>query len=113
MDALLPSLPTLLVLRALEDGPLNGYRIARWIEQQSADILTMKEGTLYPLLHQLEKKGFLASEWQSVDTQRKARVYSLTESGRGHLEQERKEWGVRTEIVRRVLLGGDPTHGLV
>lgn len=114
LDPLLPSLPMLLVLRALEDGPRHGYRIARWVEQQSAETLIMKEGTLYPLLHQLEKKGYLTSDWQSVGSERKARVYTLTDSGRGHLERERKEWGARADVVRRVLFGGgEAAHGLV
>lgn len=113
MEALMPSLPTLLVLRSLEQGPQHGYRIARWIEEQSTGTLAMKEGTLYPLLHQLERKGLIMGDWQKVNSERPARVYALTEDGRGHLKHEREEWGARAEIVRKVLLGGEVAHGLV
>ncbi|KYP79503.1 hypothetical protein AYW79_04775 [Ferroacidibacillus organovorans] len=110
----MPSLPTLLVLRALESGPMHGYKIARWIEQKSTDTLIMKEGTLYPLLHQLERKGYLKSDWQAVESERKVKVYTLTEKGSGHLENERQEWSLRTEVVQRVLFGKEATsYGVV
>ena len=113
MDALMPSLPTLLVLRSLEEGPLHGYRIARWIERQSTGTLTMKEGTLYPLLHQLERKDLILGEWQKAESERPARVYALTEAGRGHLMKEREEWDARAHVVQRVLFGEETAHGLV
>jgi len=113
MDPLMPSLPTLLVLRALEQDPAHGYRIVRWIDEQSAGVLTMKEGTLYPLLHLLERKGLMTGNWQKNGTERATRIYTLTNAGRHHLNQERQDWGRRAEIVRTVLSGEEVANGLV
>ena len=112
LDTLLPSLPTLLVLRALEEGPAHGYRISRWIEQQSEGVLALKEGTLYPVLHQLEKKGLLLGRWHSPGTERPTKVYELTDAGRTLLSRERQTWKHRAAAVERMLSTGEAGHGL-
>ncbi len=102
MDALMPSVPTLLVLQALEESPLHGYAIARWIEDESSGVLTMKEGTLYPVLHQLERKGLVVGEW--VEMGRRTKVYRLTSSGRRQLVDSRQEWAIKAPAINRLVL---------
>lgn len=114
MDPLLPSLPTLLVLRALENGPAHGYRIAHWVDDISDGILTLKEGTLYPLLHQLEKKGLVSGSWEQMGSERPVKVYELTDAGHARLNQERETWDKKSLAVRKLLLNpGGTTHGMV
>ncbi len=113
MDGIAPSLPTLLVLRALEDSPSHGYRIARWIEEQSENMLTLREGTLYPLLHQLEKEGLIHGQWQTEGTDRPSKVYELTDSGHVLLDQERQAWNQRAAAISKVLSNSPGVnHGL-
>ncbi len=103
MNPLLPSVSTLLVLRALEDGPAYEYRITRWVDQRSDGVLALKQGTLYPLLHQLEKKGFVVSQWEGLGSDRPMKVYALTDTGRQRLHQERAAWQMKSIAVGRVL----------
>ena len=112
MDPLLPSVPTLLVLRALEEGPAHGYRITRWVDERSEGVLTLKQGTLYPLLHQLEKKGFLESQWEGLGSERPMKVYALTDSGRQRLCREREAWQTKSNAIGRVLVNEGGTYGL-
>ena len=79
----------LMVLKTLDVlGPLHGYGIARRIEQISGDLLTVNQGTLYPLLLKLEQEGSIAAEWGASDNNRKARFYKLTRQGRKQLQAE-------------------------
>ncbi len=103
MDTLIPSVPTLLILQAVEEEPLHGYAIARWVDEQSQGILAMKEGTLYPVLHQLERKGLIVGEWRKLG--RKTKVYRLTDAGRRHLRDARREWAVKAPAISRLVLG--------
>src|SRR3977135_2388204 len=83
----------LMVLKTLEVlGPLHGYAIARRIEQISGDLLTLNQGTLYPLLLRLEQEGSIASDWGTSDTNRRARFYRLTRVGRKQLRAEAENW---------------------
>lgn len=107
MDSLLPSIPTLLVLEVLATAPGHGYEIARRIEARSEDALTLKEGTLYPLLYRLENDGLVVGEWRDMPNGRRVRVYTLTEAGAGRLAQARSEWTVRARGVDRLLGGGE------
>ena len=109
MDSLLPSVPTLLVLEVLATAPGHGYEIARRIEGRSEGALTLKEGTLYPLLYRLERDGLVVGEWREVPNGRRMRVYTLTETGAGRLAQARSEWTVRAQGVNRVLGSGEAT----
>lgn len=109
----MPSIPTLLVLRALEDGPAHGYRITRWVDERSDGMLALKQGTLYPLLHQLEKKGFVVSQWEGLGSDRPMKVYALTDIGRQRLRQEQEAWRTKSAAVGRVLANPEGVgHGL-
>ena len=92
----------LMVLKTLDVlGPLHGYGIARRIEQISGDLLTLNQGTLYPVLLKLEQEGSIASEWGASENNRKARFYRLTRSGRKHLQSETKDWQQTAAIIGR------------
>lgn len=92
----------LMVLKTLDVlGPLHGYAIARRIEQISGDLLTLNQGTLYPLLLKLEQEGSIDSEWGASENNRKARFYNLTRAGRKHLHAETKDWQQTAAIIER------------
>jgi transcriptional regulator len=92
----------LMVLKTLESmGPQHGYGIARRIEKTSADLLTINQGTLYPVLLRLEQEGAIASEWGLSDNNRKAKFYRITKLGRKQLADEVHEWRQTTEIIAR------------
>ena len=92
----------LMVLKTLEVlGPLHGYGIARRIEQISGDLLTLNQGTLYPVLMRLEQEGSIASEWGSSENNRRARFYRLTRSGRRELKAETRGWEQTAAIMAR------------
>lgn len=94
----------LMVLKTLEVlGPLHGYGIARRIEQISGDLLSLNQGTLYPLLLKLEHEGSIDSDWGASENNRRARYYSLTKAGRRQLQSEVQEWQQTTEIMSRFL----------
>jgi transcriptional regulator len=92
----------LMVLKTLDVlGPLHGYGIARRIEQISGDLLTVNQGTLYPVLLKLEQEGSIASEWGASENNRKARFYRLTRDGRKQLQAETRGWEQTTAIIDR------------
>ena len=92
----------LMVLKTLEVlGPLHGYAIARRIEQISGDLLTLNQGTLYPVLLKLEQEGSIASDWGASENNRKARFYRLTRDGRRHLQAETRGWEQTAAIIGR------------
>lgn len=92
----------LMVLKTLDVlGPLHGYGIARRIEQISGDLLTVNQGTLYPVLLKLEQEGSIASEWGASENNRKARFYRLTRDGRKQLHAETKNWEQTAAIIAR------------
>ncbi len=83
----------LMVLKTLDVlGPLHGYGIARRIEQISGDLLSVNQGTLYPLLLKLEQEGSIESDWGASENNRRARYYHLTKTGRRQLQSEVQEW---------------------
>lgn len=95
---------TLMVLKTLDVlGPLHGYGIARRIEQISGDLLSVNQGTLYPVLLKLEQEGAIDSEWGSSENNRKARFYRLTRAGRKHLQAETQGWQQTASIIDRFL----------
>jgi PadR family transcriptional regulator PadR len=92
----------LMALKTLDVlGPLHGYGIARRIEQISGDLLTVNQGTLYPVLLRLEQEGFVASDWGASENNRKARFYRLTRDGRKQLQAETKGWEQTAAIMAR------------
>jgi len=95
----------MLVLKVLDDGPLHGYAIATRLERLSKDVLSVEEGSLYPALYRMERRGWLASAWAVSDSGRRARFYRLTKSGRGQLEAETASWLRLTTAVADVLNG--------
>jgi PadR family transcriptional regulator, regulatory protein PadR len=94
----------LMVLKTIEVlGPLHGYGIARRIEQISGDLLSVNQGTLYPVLLRLEQEGAIASDWGASENNRRARYYRLTRTGHRQLQAELQEWHQKTEIIARFL----------
>jgi len=92
----------LMVLKTLDVlGPQHGYGIARRIEQISGDLLTVNQGTLYPVLLKLMQEGSIAAEWGASENNRKARFYRLTRQGRKQLQTETKNWEQTTAIIER------------
>jgi PadR family transcriptional regulator PadR len=92
----------LMVLKTLEAlGPLHGYRIARRIEQISANQLALNQGTLYPALLKLEQTGWITSKWGVSESGRRVKVYALTRSGRRQMRVEEAAWEHATGIVAR------------
>jgi PadR family transcriptional regulator, regulatory protein PadR len=82
----------LLILKAVSWGPTHGYGVARWIEQATSDVLRIEEGSLYPALHRLETRAWIASEWGTSENNRRAKFYSLTQKGRAQLRLEAATW---------------------
>ena len=94
----------LMVLKTLDVlGPLHGYGIAQRIGQISGDLLSVNQGTLYPVLLKLEQEGSIASAWGTSENNRRARYYKLTRAGRRQLQSEVQEWQQTTEIMARFL----------
>ena len=93
----------LLILKTLSWGPAHGYAVARWIEQLTGEVLQVGEGSLYPALHRLEERGWLASNWQLSSTNRRTKVYRLTARGRLQLRAEAGAWTQFAEAVYKVL----------
>jgi len=92
----------LMVLKTLDVlGPLHGYGIARRIEQISGALLSVNQGTLYPLMLRLEQEGAITSEWGPSENNRRARFYRLKPAGRKLLEAERRDWEETSEIIAR------------
>jgi PadR family transcriptional regulator, regulatory protein PadR len=92
----------LMVLKTLDVlGPLHGYGIARRIEQISGDLLSVNQGTLYPVLLKLEQEGSIDSEWGPSENNRKARFYRLTRGGRKQLQAETQGWEQTAAIIGR------------
>lgn len=102
---LIPGTLDMLVLKALESGPLHGYAVAEWIHGRSHDVLQVDEGALYPALHRLELRGLLAAEWGASENNRRAKFYRLTAAGRKHLQSERERWTRLASAVGFVLAG--------
>ena len=93
----------LLVLKTLSWGPQHGLGILRWLERATSERLTVEEGALYPALHRMEQRGWLAAEWGLTDKNRQAKFYRLTEQGRAALGAEVRRWSRYTETVNLVL----------
>ena len=93
----------MLVLQSLVLGPAHGYTIARVIQQRSDDLLQVGQGSLYPALHRLETRKWIASFWGTTENNRKARYYRLTPLGRRQLTEETNKWNQMVRAVGRVL----------
>lgn len=93
----------LLILQTLVLGPAHGHTIAHAIERRSDDVLQVEHGSLYPALHRLEDKGWIASFWGTSENNRKARYYRLTRIGRKQLAQQTSRWDQLVRAINRVL----------
>ena len=92
-----------LVLKTLTAGPRHGYAIARLIEQATEDVIQVEEGSLYPALYRMEKRGWIESDWGTSETGRRAKLYRLTTAGRKQLRLEMAEWAQFAAAVSGVL----------
>ena len=94
----------LMVLKTLAVmGPLHGYRLARRIEQLAHGSLELNQGTIYPALLRLEQKGWIDSEWGTTETNRRARFFAITRTGRKRLAAEAEGWARTVAMMRRLL----------
>lgn len=93
----------LLILQSLAGSPKHGYGIARHIQQRSDDVLRVEEGALYPALHRLEVKAWLAAEWGLSESNRRAKYYSLTAAGREQLDREVRRWKTMSLAIGKVI----------
>ena len=93
----------MLILRTLTRGSMHGYAITEFIQEKSENLLRVEEGALYPALHRLELRGWLASEWGLSENNRRAKYYRLTAAGRKQLAAESQTWQRLSGAVMRVM----------
>ena len=93
----------MLILKALQLGPMHGFGISILIRQISKDVLQVEQGSLYPALYRLEDRGWISSEWGVSENNRKARFYKLTAAGRKQLSQEKSNWERLSSAINLVL----------
>jgi len=92
-----------LVLKTLSWGPMHGYAVADWIRRRTEETILVEEGALYPALHRLEKRGWIAAEWGLSENNRRAKFYHLTPRGRAELQREVSTWQRYSAAVDSVL----------
>ena len=92
----------MLILRSLEDEPMHGYGITERLQRVS-DVLSVDEGSLYPALYRMQKRGWVKSKWGRSENNRKARFYTLTAKGRSHLETAAQSWAEFSKAVTRAM----------
>lgn len=93
----------MLVLTVLSLGALHGWGISERIRQMSDEVFEVNQGSLYPALQRMKRKGWVRSEWRRTENNRRARYYELTASGEGQLERERSSWRRSSGAVERIL----------
>jgi PadR family transcriptional regulator PadR len=93
----------MLILKVVALGSIHGYAIAQRLQQMSASVLQVQQGSLYPALHRLEKRKWLRAEWSATDTGREARFYTLTAAGRRQLDEQREYWDRLSSAISGVL----------
>lgn len=92
-----------LILRTLLTGPAHGHAIAKHIQRTSEDLLQVETGSLYPALHRLEAKGWIAASWELSDKGKRARYYRLTAAGKKQLAQEHSRWNAFSRAMELIL----------
>ena len=95
----------LLILRTLLTGPQHGWAVSERVQQVSSEVLSIQQGSLYPALHRLERRGWIKAEWGTSENNRRAKYYQLTRSGKKQLELETESWRKLTVAVEQVLEG--------
>ena len=98
----------MLILRTLLPGPAHGHTIAHAIEHGSEDVLQIEHGSLYPALHRLEDRGWIASSWGTSENNRRARFYKLTAAGRKQLQAQSTRWDQVVRAIGRIM---NPAEG--
>ena len=93
----------LLILRTLSLEPRHGWAISERVQQVSSDVLRIQQGSLYPALHRLERRGWIKAKWGTSENNRRAKYYELTRIGRKQLEAETDSWRKLTAAVAQVL----------
>jgi PadR family transcriptional regulator, regulatory protein PadR len=93
----------MLILKAVERAPIHGWGVAEKIDTLSQGVFRLQTGTLYPALHRLLRRGWIAAEWRTTENTRRARYYKLTAAGRKQLQAERDSWLRATVAVKRIL----------
>jgi transcriptional regulator len=93
----------MLVLKALQLEPMHGWGITERIAQWSKQVLQVNQGSLYPALYRLERRGWITSSWKTTENSRRARYYALTAAGRKQLAAERESWRRQSEAINLVL----------
>lgn len=95
----------MLILRTLLVGPAHGHQIAKYIQRTTDDLLQVEHGSLYPALHRLERKGWLAAKWESAgkDLKREFKYYRLTAAGKKQLAAEESKWKQMADAIARVM----------
>lgn len=102
-DELLQGTLDMLVLKALQLGPMHGWGITERLQQGSKQILRVGQGSLYPALYRLERQGFVGSSWNTTENNRRARYYALTAAGRVRLAEARQAWRRMSRAVELIL----------
>ena len=100
----LPGTLESLILKTLTQGAMHGYGIARWLEATTAQTLIVEEGSLYPALYRMEKRGWIEAEWGTSELGRRAKFYRLTRKGRQQLASDTEAWAAFAHAVNRVLV---------
>ena len=93
----------LLILRTLALSPQHGWAISERVQQLSSDALRIQQGSLYPALHRLERRGLIKAHWKTTENNRRAKYYELSRKGREQLEVEKDAWEKLTAAVAQVL----------
>jgi transcriptional regulator len=93
----------MLILKTLALGPMHGWGITRRIRQLSDDVLQVQQGSLYPAVHRLERRGWVKASWGTSENNRRAKFYELTAAGRRHLDQETESWERLSTAIAQVL----------
>jgi PadR family transcriptional regulator, regulatory protein PadR len=93
----------MLILKVVALGPLHGYGISQRIRQMSNEVLNVQQGSLYPALHRLEKRGWLVAEWGESENGREAKFYQLSREGHRQLSKEEATWERMAEAIRLIL----------
>jgi len=96
---------TMLILNLLSTSDMYGYQMVKELEMRSDDTFTLKEGTMYPILHSLESEGMVESYWDESTSARKRKYYHITDKGKKLLNEKKKEWEVYSRTVNKVIGG--------
>ena len=98
-------------MKTLTIGALHGYAILREIRRRTGDALVVEEGSLYPALHRMERRGWIDAEWGASESNRKAKFYRLTRAGRAELRARTAGWERLVDAISKVLEGKPSTEG--